>query len=148
MNYIYFGVNDLYLPATAAALHLAHLSTASPPTQEELRSLPYCHGAEKEDEGQLIRAGRDKQGNHIYVTSVKGHPDVIVRAVESLLGVYQISLNEVKVIPCVPENPQITVLCRMLSFIGLQKAADRLIWQVARNRHADLAGLSAGAVSS
>jgi hypothetical protein len=148
MNYLYLGVSDLYLPAITAAVHLGQLDSRTPPAKDVLLRLPYYHAAGKEDDGKLTHAGEDSQGNQVYVTCVKGHPDVIIRAVGSLLGIYQISLKEVKVIACVPENPQVALICSLLTKAGLKSVADWLGFKLIRNRYADMVKLSAKPTSA
>lgn len=142
MIIIYLGVMDLYLPATTAAIHLGDFNEASPPTKEKLRNLEYFRVVKKEDDGKLYQAGTDKQGNRVFIVSVKGHPDVLVRAVQSLLAIYKISPHEVRVIPCVPENPQVASICRVLSLLGLVNTANWLGLRLVNNRYPDLAKLS------
>lgn len=142
MIIIYLGVADFYLPATTAAIHLGDLNEASPPSGEKLRKLKYFRVVKKEDDGKLYYAGTDKHGNQVFVVSVKGHPDVLVRSVESLLAIYKISPHEVRVTPCVPENPQVALICRLLSVLGLAKTANWLGLRLVNNRYPDLAKLS------
>ncbi|EEG77115.1 DUF3189 family protein [Dethiobacter alkaliphilus] len=134
MKYIYLGVSDLYLPATTAAIHLEQLDSLHGPTQQKLKSLSYFRTVGKEDDGKLYFAGRDNNDNEVYIASIKGHPDVAVRAVQSLLGLYQMSLSEVQVIPCLPENPQISLVCSVFKQLGLQNVADYVGYKLVNNR--------------
>jgi hypothetical protein len=127
MKYIYLGQSDLYLPVTAAALHLRLTE------KHEL-----FRAATKEDQGQLYHVGRDGQGNDVYVATIPNHADVFLRGVESLLAVYSLSLREALVVPCVPENPQLGLICRLLDAIGLGRVANRLGTRLADNRRSDL----------
>ena len=136
MKYIYLGVADLYLPATTAALHLGQLEGASRPSQEQLGRLSYFRTVSKDDDGKIYFAGRDNLGNEVYIASVKGHPDVVVRAVQSLLGLYQMSVSEVQVIPCLPENLQISMVCGLFRRLGLQQIADFVGYKLVNNRFA------------
>lgn len=142
MIIIFLGVMDLYLPATTAAIHLGDLDEASPPNKEKLHNLVYFRVVKKEDDGKLYQAGTDKEGNQVFIVSVKGHPEVLVRSVQSLLALYKISPLEVRVIPCVPENPQVALLCRVLSLLGLANLANWLGLRLVNNRYPDLAKLS------
>lgn len=142
MIYLYLGQNDLCLPATAAAIHLGLVEKQTKPKAKELRKLPLFRAVTKDDDGKLHFVGEDKKGNKVYITSVKGHPDVFVRGVHSLLGVYRLSLREIVVTPCVPENPQIGLLCTMMASLGLQDAAAELGSRVARNRFSELAAVT------
>jgi hypothetical protein len=139
MNYIYLGVGDLYLPSVAAAVHLSRLDVNSPPDMNELLAVEHFRHGEKEDEGELYYVANDEQGNKVFVTCAKGQPDVFVRAVQSLLGVYHISIKEVKVIPCEPENTQVIGICKALRLVGLSKAEKTLAGKLAGNCLPDLA---------
>ncbi|NLZ93586.1 MAG: DUF3189 family protein, partial [Firmicutes bacterium] len=85
MNYIYLGLADLYLPAAAAAVHLQKVSGNDLPTCQELLSCPYFRAANKEDDGRLYLVGRTENGDNIYVTAVREHLEIFLRAVGSLL---------------------------------------------------------------
>ncbi|MBS3899015.1 MAG: DUF3189 family protein [Dethiobacter sp.] len=139
MIYLYLGQNDLCLPVTAASLQLGLLMSTSLPAYEDLAKLPHFRTVGKEDEGMLCFMGEDRQGNKVYVTSVKGHPDVFIRGVGSLLSVCQIPLQEVVVVPCIAENPQVSRLCRIITLLGFKESATRLGSRVARNRFRELA---------
>ncbi|MBS3886799.1 MAG: DUF3189 family protein [Dethiobacter sp.] len=139
MIYLYLGQNDLCLPATAASVQLGLLMSTSLPAYEDLARLPHFRFVEKEDEGVLCFMGEDRQGNKIYVTSVKGHPDLFIRGVGSLLSACQIPLQEMMVIPCIAENPQVSRLCRIITLLGLKESATKLGSRVARNRFSELA---------
>ncbi|MBS4030730.1 MAG: DUF3189 family protein [Clostridiales bacterium] len=138
MNYVYLGVGDLYLPAVAAAIHLNRLDINVPPDLDELLEVEHFRHSEKDDEGELYYIGNDEQGNKVFVTCVKGQTDVIVRVVQSLLGIYRISIKEVKVIPCEPENPQVIGICKALRMAGLTKAEKKIAGKLAGNCFADL----------
>lgn len=138
MRYVYIGVSDLYLPTAAAAIHLGQLNRASAPAKEQLRKLSYFRTVSKEDDGKLFLVGEDKNGDEVYIASVKGHPDVVARAVQSLLGLYQISLKEVQVIPCIPDNPQISAVCSLFKRLGLKGLADYLGYRLVNNRFGEI----------
>jgi hypothetical protein len=137
MIYIYLGQADLYLPVTAAAFHLKLLDKSEHPNKA-LSELPLFRPARSEDDGKLHHLGNDKNGEAVYVISVKNHPDIFVRAVQSLLGIYELSLREAVVIPCVPENPQVSLICNILARIGLHSIANNLGTRLSHNRHTDL----------
>lgn len=142
MIYLYLGENDLCLPVTAAAVRLGLLMGTSPPTYADLAKLPHFRSVGKEDEGMLFFMGEDREGNKIYVTTVKGHPEIFVRGVGSLLSACQIGLQEVVVIPCIAENPKVSRLCRILTLLGLKNSATKLGSRVACNRFSELAASS------
>ncbi len=142
MIYLYLGQNDLCLPVTAASLQLGLLNSTSLPVYNDLTKLPHFRSVRKEDEGKICFMGEDRQGNKIYVTSVKGHPEVFIRGVGSLLSVCHIPLQEVVVTPCIAENPQVNQLCRIITLLGLKEAATRLGSRIARNRFSELAAYS------
>ena len=138
MKTLYLGVGDLYLPAAAAALHLEILDRGKDPQFSELQNIPNFRPVHKEDDGKLYFMGTDRKGKEVYIACVKAQPDVIIQGVESLLGIYQISQQELRVIPCIPENPQIALLNRLLTAVRLQDTAMRLAGRVVRNRFSDL----------
>lgn len=142
MIYLYLGENDLCLPVTAAAVRLGLLVSTALPAYEDLAKLPHFRSAGKEDEGVLCFMGEDRQGNKIYVTAVKGHPELFIRGVGSLLAACQLPLQEVVVIPCIAENPQVSLLCRIIRLLGRKEPATWLGSRVARNRFSELAALS------
>lgn len=138
MNYIYLGVGDLYLPSVAAAIHLNRLDVNSSPDLDEIFTVEHFRPGEKEDEGELYYVADDHDGNKVFVTCAKGQPDVFVRAVQSLLGAYRISIKEVKVIPCEAENSQVIGICKALRAVGLTKAERILAGKLAINCFHDL----------
>ncbi len=142
MNYIYFGLSDLYLPTAAAAVHLGQLDPRKKPTRKELSALPLIRTARRGDPGILHPAGTDKSGNHVYITWINAQPDVVVRAVSSLLSICGRPRGEVKAIPCVLENQQIGWLCSFFCALHLNGISDRLGFRVIHNRFTDLAHLS------
>lgn len=133
MNIIFVGLGDLYLPAVAAALRLGRLEGKKLPTQRELASLCLFRHGTKEDEGRLLFAGKDSGGNNIYLLCVNRHPDVVVRAMQSLAGIYSLSLHEVLVVPCLPENLQLSTWSHLLGLLGLQHLRNWLGYKLARN---------------
>src|SRR5690554_2912722 len=136
MNYLFLGLRDLYLPSTAAYMHLKALK--SPPSHQELLALPYYRCAQKEDEGRLYRIGEDAHHHTIYISCVGNHPDVFIKGIHSLLSVCQLPLDEVRVVPCLLENLQIATFYRILSKLGLTTTAGKLGLKVALNRIPDL----------
>jgi hypothetical protein len=127
MIYIYLGQSDFFLPLTAACLHL-----------DIKTNHPLFRPVGKEEDGRLFHIGLDQNQQDVYIASVKDHTEIFVRGVHSLLSVYQRSLQEVDVIPCIPENPQISLLCRALTTLGLQNTAISLGKRLANNRLPDL----------
>ncbi|MBS4007272.1 MAG: DUF3189 family protein [Clostridium sp.] len=142
MIYLFLGQNDLCLPVTAAAVRLGLLNSTSLPVYDDLTNLPHFRSVRKEDEGMLRFMGEDLQGNKIYVTSVKGHPEIFIRGISSLLSVCQIPMQEMVVIPCIAENPQVSRLCRIITLLGLKESAAKLVSRVVRNRFSELAAYS------
>jgi len=140
--YLFLGQNDLCLPVTAAAVRLGLLNSTSLPVYDDLTNLPHFRSVRKEDEGMLRFMGEDLQGNKIYVTSVKGHPEIFIRGISSLLSVCQIPMQEMVVIPCIAENPQVSRLCRIITLLGLKESAAKLVSRVVRNRFSELAAYS------
>ena len=138
MNYLYLGFADLYLPAVAAALHLQQLDAATVPAAAKLASLPYFRRAAREEDGKLFLAGSDSAGHMVFLLSVKTQPEVVARAVESLLGLYRLPLHEAKVVSCLPGNPQQAMWGRMLSKFGLNGLEKELACRMARNCFKDL----------
>lgn len=138
MNYIYMGVGDFYLPSVAAAIHLNRLDINTPPDLGELFTQEHFRHGEKEDEGELYYVADDQDGNKVFVMCAKGQPDVFVRAVQSLLGVYRISIKEVKVIPCEPENAQVVGICKVLRMAGLTTVEKKIAGKLACNCFSDL----------
>lgn len=138
MNYLYLGYADLYLPAVAAALHLEQLDAATAPAAAELASLPYFRPAASEEDGKLFLAGSDSVGHQVYLLCVKTQPEVVARAVESLLGLYRLPLRETKIVPCLPENPQPAMWGRVLFSCGLHRLQKELACRMARNCFKDL----------
>ncbi|HHX75682.1 MAG TPA: DUF3189 family protein [Firmicutes bacterium] len=134
MNYLYLGLDDLYLPAAAAAIHLQHKF----PTEEELLQLPYFSPARPADEGRLLLAGRDAEGRKVYLAFVSGHPDIFVRGLQSLLGIFKLPREAMQVIPVLPQNPRVGSLCRLLVRMGLPAAANSLGLRLVHNRKNDL----------
>jgi hypothetical protein len=138
MNYLYLGYASLHLPAVAAALHLEQLDAATVPGAEELVSLPYFRQAAKEEDGRLFSAGSDSNGHQVYLLCVKAQPEVVARAVESLLGLYRLPLQEAKIVPCLPYNPQPAIWGRILFRCGLHGLEKELAGRMARNCFKDL----------
>ena len=138
MNYLYLGVRDLYLPATAAYMHL---KAKTRPEEQELLALPYFRPARKADEGRLYRFGRDANNHTVYIACVPDHPDVFIKGVQSLLTIYGLSPSQIKVVPCLLENLQLAGIFRLLTKIGLGSIADNLGSRVVFNRLDDLARL-------
>ncbi|NLZ39533.1 MAG: DUF3189 family protein [Firmicutes bacterium] len=137
MNYIYLGLADLYLPAAAAAIHLQKIKGDSIPTYQELLSCPGFRVMDKEDDGRLIWIGQAGNGDNVYIAAVKEHPEIFMRAAVSLLAAYH-AMEEVKVIPCMPENPQIGYWCCRLKKLGLVDLANRLGALLVRNRFGEI----------
>lgn len=139
MNYLYLGFADLYLPAVAAALHLGRLDAATVPAAADLASLPYFRRASGEEDGVLFPAGSDSAGHQVYLLCVKAQPEVVARAVESLLGLYNLALHEAKIVPCLPENPQPAMWGSIFSGLGLYGLEKGLACRMARNSYRRLA---------
>lgn len=138
MNFIYLGLANLYLPAAAAAIHLQQIGDNAVPSRQELLSNQYFRAVRREDEGQLHWVGQTETGDDIYVTSIQEHPEIFERAVRSLLSAYQLKVQEIKVITCVPENPQIGRWCSALDKLGLTNTANWLGICLTHNRFSDL----------
>ncbi|MBS4023031.1 MAG: DUF3189 family protein [Dethiobacter sp.] len=141
MNYIYLGLGDLYLPAVAAALHLGRLDAKEVPNLEALLALHHFRDGKKDD-GKLYCVGEDQTKNKVYITCAKAQPDVVERAIMSLLTIYSINAREVQVRPCLPENPQVVTLKRLFGKTGLKKQQLRLACRFAQNRFTDLVKIS------
>lgn len=148
MNYIYLGISDLYLPATVAAIHLGILNETRRPRLRELKMIRHFRNAEKEDDGKLFPAGEDQAGDKVYVACVKAHPEVFHRGIQSLLGIYQISQQEFQVIPCLPENQEVSTLLKALKTAGLPQLTDIVAYRLVKNRFADLHKISAKTVTA
>lgn len=133
MNILYLGLADLYLPAAAAALHLGNLDGSTVPSPAVLLSVPHFRSAAREEDGILFPAGSDEAGGNVYLLCVRTQPEVVVRAVESLLGQYHLPLHEAKVIPCLPDNPQAAMWGRILSGLGLRRLERALACRMVRN---------------
>jgi hypothetical protein len=136
MNYIYLGLGDLYLPAVAAAIHLGRLRDGLP--EQEFMEIPHFRHGKSEDNGLLHHAGKDEDGNHIWLACVNAQPEMIRRAVMSLLAIYGRDMTEVQVRPCVPENPQVTGICSLLNRLGLTGLEKRVARRLAKNRYSDM----------
>jgi hypothetical protein len=147
MNYFYIGLGDLYLPAVAAALHLGQLDAAVIPSKKDLNALRFFREGEKKDDGDLYFAGVDKSGNNVYVTCVKAQPEVVERAVTSLLGIYNIDPKEIKLRQCLPENPQVVYISKALGLLGAKGTQKMLACRLAYNRYQDLVKISGRAES-
>ena len=138
MNYLYLGLADLYLPAVAAGIHLGRLDSAKSPAAAELVTLPHFRRASSNEDGRLFPVGSDDAGNMVYLLSVRAHPEVIVRSVESLLGLYGLRLHAAKAVPCLPENPQVPLWGRFLSGLGLHGLEQKFACLLVRNCFKDL----------
>jgi hypothetical protein len=138
MNYLYLGYASLHLPAVAAALHLEQLDAAVVPAAAKLASLPYFRQAAREEDGRLFAVGSDSNGHQIYLLCVKTQPEVVARAVESLLGLYRLPLREAKIVPCLPDNPQPAIWGRILFRCGLHGLEKELAGRMARNSFKNL----------
>lgn len=136
MNYLYLGLSDLYLPATAAAMHIESLEMLPP--RKQLLAQKYFRPIQRDDEGKLFFAGKDARGNGVYIACISEHPEVFVRGVQSLLGVCHLPLTSMQVVPCVLENPQVGTICRLLRRLGLQHIANRIGLRVVHNRQSEL----------
>ncbi len=136
MNYIYLGLGSLYLPAVAAAIHLGFCKEGL--SQQELEKLPHFRHGKNEDNGVLHFAGEDNDGNSVFVACVNAQPELIRRAVMSLLGIYGREMTEVQVRPCLPENPQIAAICGLMHRLGLAGLEKRMARRLARNRYCDM----------
>ena len=142
MNYFYLGLGDLYLPAVAAALHLGQLDAAVAPSKKNLCCLRNFRNGEKKDYGELYLAGVDESGNKVYVSCVKAQPEVVERAVTSLMGIYNIDPNELKIRQCLPENPQVVLLGKALGRLRIKGPQAWLACRLAYNRFDDLVEIS------
>ncbi len=142
MNYLYMGQGDLFLPAVAAALHQGRLDADKTPGKRDLTSLEHFRAGERED-GRLYCLGEDEQKNKVYITCVESHPDVVQRAITSLLVAYRIDLKEVVVRPCLPENPQVVTISRLLGKLRLKGSQESVACRLAQNRFSDLAKIAA-----
>jgi len=139
MNYIYLGLSNLYLPALSAAMHQGLLKEAPPGM--ELQIPHFRHGC-SDDDGRLYFAGEDADGSSIWVACVRAQPHVVSRAVMSLLAICGSDLTEFQVRPCLPENPQVTVICSFLNRFGLLGLERRLARRLALNRYNELQKIS------
>jgi hypothetical protein len=140
MNYLYLGLGDLYLPAVASALHLGMLSSNKRPEYQELDALPYFTRGESVDDGKLFLLGKDQAGNSVYILCVKDSPDVVERAIQSLLHIY--GITEMIVLTCRPENSQVVKLGRILKRLGLLGIERRLAFKLAVNNFPELIKLT------
>jgi hypothetical protein len=133
VNYLYLGLADLYLPAAAAGIHLGRLDSTKPPAAADLLTLPHFRRASRDEDGRLFPVGSDYAGNMVYLLCVRVHPEVVVRSVESLLGLYGLPLHAAKVVPCLPENPQAPLWGRVLSGLGLHGLEQKFACLLVRN---------------
>lgn len=139
MKYFYLGLLDLYLPAVAAAIHFGRMEDKTPPSQAKLETIKYFRRGYKEEDGRLFFAGTDSAGDNVYLLCVKVQPEVVARSVESLLGLYHLPVREIKVVPCLPENPQLVGWGRILSWCGLHRLEKDLACRMVRNCFRSLA---------
>jgi hypothetical protein len=144
MNYIYLGLGDLYLPAVAAALHLNRLEKDSIPSDKRISDLPHFRSNNGDEEGKLFHIGTDSDNNNVYVMAVNAQPELIQRAVTSLIGIYEMDINTIQVRPCLPENPQVGNLFNILNSLGIKILEQRLACRMIKNRFDDLVTLSTG----
>jgi len=137
VKYLYLGLLDLYLPAVAAAIHLGQLEGKKHPGQDELDAIEYFRRGSQDEDGRIFFVGTDSAGDNVYILSVKVQPEVVIRAVESMLGLYGLLPREIKVVPCLLENPQLSRWGKLFSRLGLRKQERALARLVLRSRFSD-----------
>jgi len=138
VKYLYLGLLDLYLPAVAAAIHLGQLEGKKHPGQEELDAIEYFRRGSQDEDGRIFFVGTDSAGDNVYILSVKVQPEVVIRAVESMLGLYGLLPREIKVVPCLLENTQLAGWGKLLSRLGLGRQERGLARRVVRSHFGGL----------
>lgn len=87
MIIIYHCFGGSHSSVTAAAIHLGFLGSDKPPSQDEMKALPYFDQTTENDFGSFRFMGFDKENNAVYVLGKKSQAD---RFSNVLLGIAEL----------------------------------------------------------
>lgn len=142
MNYLYLGLGDLYLPAVAAAIHLEKLPSDRVPDVKMLARLPHFVAGDKDNQGVFHPLGKDSDGNEVFITQVGVQPELVWRAIMSLVHILGSDPDTLQVRLCVPENPQVAGVLALLGRLGLSPIRDYAAIRLVKNRYRDLVAMA------
>jgi len=121
MHIFYYCTTGVHTSLVAAAIHLGILPDKRVPKWDEIAGIPNYDGLAYENIGIPHRVGADCQGNEIYSVGVLAERDVVVRAIGSLLDLYQVPREQYLLVSTMEVIPYQTILGYFISVrLGLR----------------------------
>ncbi len=115
MKVIYHCFGSAHSSVIASAIHTGLLPVDRIPSKEEILTLPYYDQTQREQIGNPFYVGRDEFGSEVYILGLANHKDVGVRAILSILKIYNIPSNQLVIADSLKE---INTLTRIGGFMS------------------------------
>ncbi|MHB8170553.1 MAG: DUF3189 family protein [Thermincolia bacterium] len=119
MNIFYYCLTGVHTSMVTAAIHLEMLPEDRVPNVNDIIKLPNYDGLAYKEIGQPCWMGTDNQGNDIYSVGVLSEKELVPKAIESLLDLYQTPQSQYRLVSTMEHIPFATVLgCTWLKRMG------------------------------
>lgn len=123
MKIIYYGYSGVHSAAVAAAIHLGKIQI------NELKiikpeSIPFF--GSRPIKFHLKFIGTDFLGNDVYILGVGHELQLVPRAIKNFLNIYDININEIKLINTLAFSGKLTRVAECLACVGFLKVGNFL----------------------